>query len=158
MLNNNAQVVEWDDSSLKQIEEAKKLYQQARREHRKITTIGGEIIEGFRANLLAFRIESPELSDTQFSVRLVNDTGDELLIWDSKVKDEIGEAARVFAEYLEKGWKAYAVSPEGALGQRIVRFDASLEEVSFADKRTLKLEAFVKTFKQVQVLPKTWKA
>ena len=158
MLNNNAQVVEWDDSKLKEIEEAKVKYQQARREHRRITTLEGTPVEGFRANLLAFRILQPELSETQFTVRLINDTGDELLIWDSIVKSEVAEAGKVFTEYLEKGWKAYAVTPDGKLGQRIVKFDAALEEVHFADKKTLKLDAFVKSFKQVQVLPKTRKA
>jgi hypothetical protein len=157
-MNDNTCVVEWDDMNMKEIEEAKKLYQKARREGRKIVDMAGAVIEGFKASLRGFRIMEKALSSTQFSMRIINDTGDELVVWDSNVKKEIREAGKLFEKYLSDGYKAYAVKDDGSLGGRITKFDADLEEISFSDKQKQSVSRFAESFGKVQMLPKTRKA
>jgi len=148
----------WDDSKLKEIEQAKALYRQARKDGRKIVDLKGGVVEGFRSNLLGFRILEKEYTNSQFSLLVVNETGDELVVWDSSVKKEVKEAAKLFAKYLDKGCKAYAVEPDGDKGRRIMSFDADLEEITFQDKGVMSISGFAKAFGKAQILPKTRRA
>lgn len=157
-MNGNSMVVEWDDSNFKEIEEAKALYIKARKEGRKIFDMAGELVEGFKTTLKGFRIAEKEMSDTQFAVRFIDDSGDDRVIWDSSVKKEVREAEKRFTEYLDKGWRAYAVESNGDRGRRITKFDAKVEEISFADGKVMSLLRFAQAFGSVQVLPKTRKA
>ena len=154
-MNGNTLVVEWDDSNLKEIEDAKTIYRQARQAGRIIVDMVGGTIGGFRASLKAFKVLEKALSDTQFSMRIINETGDELVIWDSNIKKEVNEASKLFEKYLKKGWRAYAINDDGTTGIRIVSFDSDLEEVIFDDKTSINIKKFAESFGKVQLLPKT---
>lgn len=154
-MNGNTLVVEWDDSKLKEIEDAKTIYRQARQAGRVIVDMVGNTIDGFKSSLKSFKVLEKALSETQFSMRIINDTGDELVIWDSNIKKEVKEAGKLFEKYLNKGWKAYAINDDGTKGIRIVSFDADLEEVVFDDKTSINIKKFAESFGKVQLLPKT---
>jgi len=159
-------IVEWDDNLPKEVEDAKKVYQAARAQQRTITTLEGALIEHFHPRLLGFRIEGPSLASNQFAARFFNETGDETLVWDSSDSKEVKEAAERFTKYLNKGYRAFAVSADGALKRQITHFNADLEEITFVEVRsqatfTEKVKDFIKAFAPlpapvVQVLPPTY--
>lgn len=160
-LNLAPQIVEWDDNISKEVEEAKKIYQQARREQREIITLAGQTIEFFHPSLKGFEIKGKALKLGEFSVRILNEKGDETLIWDSNDPDEIEEAAKIFSDYLNKGWTPYAVSPNGDLKRKVRYFNPELMEVTFVEPGkektfTQKLRDFVQAFPAVTMLPKTY--
>src|SRR5271154_2354929 len=102
---------EWDTNNSKQTERYKKLYQSALSSGRKILSPddGKTTLSSFREVLErgGFVVGSTELTETQFAMRLFNQTGDTRLIWDSGRPKEVAEAAKLFNEYIEKGWRAY---------------------------------------------------
>ena len=154
-MNGNTMVIEWNGSNKREVEEAKTLYRSARKEGRIIVDMAGAIVQGFKASLLGFCIMEKALSDTQFSMRIINETGDQLVVWDSNIKKEVKEAEKLFTEYLGKGWKAYAINQNGDRGRRITHFNAELEEVTFDDKEKMSISKFAESFGKVQMLPKT---
>jgi len=157
-MNNAAMVIEFDDSSNREIEEAKTYYRKARAAGRKIVDMEGNPVEHFHPALQGFKILESELRDHEFAMRLINETGDETVIWDSRDPDEVKEAERRFKEYTDKGWKAYAVDASGKLAGRIRSFGADACEVVFKEGRDWKgdLKKFVESFKRVEMLPRTY--
>jgi hypothetical protein len=152
--------IEWDVTNKKEVEEAKSYYRVARQAGRRIVDLEDRPITSFKPALLGIIIKDTELSDSQFAMRIFDKTGDRRLIWDSKDPKQIKEAAKLFNEYLDKGWKAYAVDEKGKRAQRIYGFDAVTEELFFDEqKKSLKekLSSFVATFKvkEMKLLPKT---
>ena len=141
-MNNSAMVVEWDDMSLKEIEESKKIYQTARKEGRKILDIEtGKEISSFKAYLKGFKIGEKELENLQFSSRIFDDSGDRRLIWDATCPDQVKEASGLFKQYLDKGWRAYVIAEDGRKGKRVYGFDHEdleifFDETSAKDKLT----------------------
>jgi len=155
MLNLASQVVEWDDASLSEIDEAKTIYRQARKENRKIVALCGTVVNHFKPSLLAFRILGVELRDGQVAMRILNALGDETIVWEAGDSKQIKEAAAIFKQYILKGWNAYAVKNDGSRGVRIREFNAELEEMVFdKDGLRYKLKDFAKQFKKMEVLPK----
>jgi len=160
-LNLAPQIVEWDAFNKKEVEEAKKIYQQARREIREIVTLAGIPIEFFHPSLEGFEIKGKALKAGQFSVRILNEKGDETVVWDSNDPDEIEEAAKLFSNYLNKGWTPYAVSTDGSMRRKVKYFNPELMEVTFLEPgkektATQKLKEFVKECPAVTILPKTY--
>jgi len=160
-LNYGNLLVEWDDNSLKEVEEAKKIYQKARLQQRLIVNLNGTPIEFFHPSLLGFEIRGKALNEGQFSVRILNEKGDETLIWDSNDPQEIAEAAAKFSSYLNKGWTAYAVSPDGRFKRKIKFFDSATLEITFQEpgkEKSFKekLSSFVGKFPALTMLPKTY--
>jgi len=153
---------EWDTNNSKQTEHYKSLYQKAKAAGRQILSPNdNKPLPSFREVLIqgGFVVGETELTDSQFAMRLFNETGDTRLIWDSGRPKELAEAEKLFNEYVQKGWRAYAIGAQGKpTARRIFAFDAKLEEVFFDDKRTLKesLSAFVKSFKEIKMTPKTY--
>lgn len=159
-LTNNAILFEWDQNNKKEVEQGKTLFRQAKYfEKRKVVAIDGECeIEHFHPSLEGIKVMPSERTETQLAIRIHDETGDQRLIWDSRYPAEIEEAAEKFNEYLDKGWKAYAVRPDGQNGKRIFRFDANAEEIYFDEKKEslgMKLKNFIKDFGEVVMLPKT---
>lgn len=183
MMNQNALIIEWDDSKPKEIEEAKTKYREAREEGRVVTLHNGEIAEVFRPYYKCIIIKESEMSETQFSARFHDETGDRRLIWDANSPEEIEEAADLFREYLGKGWRAYTVNRHGRRGKRIYGFNQDTLEIFFDEssvKDSLKkfaesitkdiktktvqsiaekksaLKKFVETMKSTKVIPRTY--
>jgi len=155
--------VEWDTKNQKQTEKYKDFYRKALGAGRKILSPGdGKTLLGSFREVLehgGFLVGEPELTESQFAMRLFNETGDTRLIWDSGRPKEVQEAARLFEEYLAKGWRAYAIDPKGnKTSRRIYGFSSTLEEVFIDDTKTTKerLSTFVKSFKEIKMTPKTY--
>ena len=150
--------IDWDSSNKKEIERAKLLYQQARQAKRDIYFTGIEqIVPCFKPEHESYHVKKCALSESQFEMRVFDETGDRLLIWDSKDPLEVQEAYKLFQEYLDKGWRAYAVGDNGKNTKRIFSFNPDTEEISFDEKTSIreKLSNFTKRFKEVQMTPRT---
>jgi hypothetical protein len=150
-------IVQWNPLKMKEVEEAKRKYQEARRTGRKILSHTGIAIENFSPLLGEFTIAENEVGEGEIAVRLLNETGDERLIWNVRDQKQIKEACDRFNSYIQRGWKAYAIKPDGSRGPRIYSFDANKEEVVLDDKRGVmeKLKNFSQSFKKIEMLPKT---
>lgn len=161
-LNNNAMIVEWEKNKPKQVEESKILFRQAKYLNgRRVVSLCEEEkdIEHFHPDLEGFKILPKDLTATQFAFRIHDKTGDQRLIWDAADHREVEEAAKRFQDLMDKGWKAYAVMPDGQKGKRIFGFNAQLEEIYFDEKKEslkVKLSKFIEDFKEVVVLPRTY--
>lgn len=160
-LNNNAMRIEWDVASKKEVEGAKAYYRMARQEGRQVEDLDGNVVVAFKPALQGIVIKATELMPTQFAMRIHDKTGDRRLIWDASDPKQINEAAKIFNEYLGKGWKAYVIGDDGKHGQRIYGFDAESQELFFDEQKVSlkqKLSKFVETFKvkEIKVLPRTY--
>lgn len=160
-LTSERQRVEWNTGRLKEAEEAKKVYLKAKQENRLILNEEDKPVETFAqvANKGVFIIGETELKETEFSMRVFNETGDSRLIWDSAEKSQVEEAKDRFNEYISNGWRAYAIKKDGTKSsRRIYHFDAELEEIYFDDQKSVKekLKDFIKEFKEIKMVPKTY--
>jgi len=150
--------LDWDQNNRKEVERAKLKYQQARKENREIIfTNTGKPVPCFKPEHEEYTVLKQALSPTQFEMRFFDETGDRLLVWDSADPLEVQDAAKMFQDYIDKGWRAYAVGENGKKTKRIFSFDPNTEEVHFDEKKSVleKLKDFSKTFKQIQVVPPT---
>jgi len=180
-MNNSALRIEWDTDNKKEIEEAKAYYRKAKTEGRIVTDVENNVIEFFKPSLGGIVIKETELKEHEFSVRVYDETGDRRLIWDSSDPKQVKEAMKLFNDYISRGWRAYATCEKGVTRRRIHEFDIEHEEVSFEEKpfkmiskefvesikKTSKVEkielrkkdffsAFIKHFKKVELVPKTY--
>jgi len=177
-MNNSSMIIEWNDSNKKEVEEAKGHYMKARTEGRLITDMEGNAIQHFKPSLLGFTIKETELGDHEFAVRVFDETGDRRIIWNMTDPDQVKEAAKLFDEYMTKGWRAYAVDASGKTRLRIHKFDAEREEVLFEDKsvseilgafteivkneakpiitKAEKIANFLSSFKNTKLVPRTY--
>jgi hypothetical protein len=176
-MHNATMLVEFDRRSRRQVEDAKSKFIQAKRHGRQVLTVDGQPLQTFSEVHDGFKIVEVELARDHFALRIFDDSGDRRLIWDARDPDQITEATRLFNDYVRRGWKAYAVTPDGTLSHRIRAFDAETQEVHFDDTPTTKklddftkaippravpttlrqkLAEFAKSFKEVHLLPKTY--
>ena len=137
--------VEWDDADKKQIEDVKKIYQYARQKNRTITDINGNVLDAFHPSLKGFIIKQVELKDSEFAVRVLDETGDRRLIWDSDDPQQVAEAIKLFDDYLSRGWRAYSVNHDGTKRRRILGFNQDTLEVLFIEKTN---EEIIKNFSE----------
>jgi len=150
--------IDWDHSNRKEIEKAKLKYQQARRDKRTIIfTETGLIVPCFKPEHESYTVQKPSLLESQFEMRIFDETGDRLLVWDSEDPLEVQDAHKMFKEYLDKGWRAYAIGDSGKKTKRIFGFNPETEEIHFDEKKSVveKLKDFAKTFKEIQMTPRT---
>lgn len=180
-MNASAMRIEWDSTCKKEIEEAKTLYRQAKLAGREVVDLEGRAIESFRSYFKGMIIKEIALLPTEFAMRIFDETGDRRLIWNATDPAQVKDAATLFDEYVKKGWKAYAIRDDGSRGRRIREFDAVKQELvvddestndklkAFSDKvkaevkdapppKTMRqgLNDFVKSFKQIKMLPRTY--
>jgi hypothetical protein len=150
--------VSFNPNVLKQVDEAKKKYIQARGQERIITDFQGNRLDRFPASTGGFVIGECALRDDQFAFRIFDETGDRRIIWNASDPSQIREAQREFDKYLKKGWKPYAINRDGSVGKRIHGFDAEAEEIIFDEKGGVreKLKGFAAKFKEVKMMPRTY--
>ena len=150
--------IDWEQDNRKVVEKAKLKYQQARRDKRSIffTDTEKKVI-CFKPEHESYLVRKSALSDSQFEMRIFDETGDRLLVWDSKDALEVQDAVKMFNSYLDKGWRAYAIGDSGKKTKRIYSFNAETEEIHFDEKKSVieKLSNFVNSFKEIQMTPQT---
>jgi hypothetical protein len=160
-LANSRILLDWDRRSRKQIEEAKEVYRQARREGRLILDRDENPVTAFRSDHETLIIAETELDAEQFAIHVLDKTGDRRLIWNSNRPEEVDEAKKLFEEYVKKGWKAYGVRKDGSKSFRVRAFNAESEEVYFDDKKEsvgTKFKDFIAAFREVKMLSFTQRA
>ena len=153
----------WDDNKPREVEDAKRVYQHAKANGQRITLVSGEPVEVFKPSYLGLLIYPKDLRPGQLFLQVLDETGDRHLVWDSNDPDEVKEAAKLFKEYTDRGWRAYAVSDGGKRRRRIRAFHPSLEELevddsdagSVGDRIKVTLQDFARSFSKVELLPKT---
>lgn len=150
--------VEFNPLNLRQIDEAKKKYIDARRQGRIVTDLRGNRVDSFRAVTDGFLIRGYELAENEFAVRFFDETGDRRIVWNASDPAQIGEAKKEFDKYVDKGWKPYAINRDGSMGKRIRGFDAEAQEIIFDEKGGIrdKLKDFAAKFKEVKMMPRTF--
>ena len=150
--------IDWDADNRKDVEKAKLRYQQARREIREIVHAdSGLPVTVFNPNDTGYEVRRKAIKDSEFYLRAYDETGDQLVVWDSEDDCEIQDAFKLYQKCIDKGWRAYARGDNGKNTKRIFSFDPKLEEIYFDEKKTIKekLSDFVKTFREVHVTPRT---
>jgi hypothetical protein len=176
-MNGATMLVEFDPTVRRQLEEAKTKYREARLAGRTIADLSGREVRHFAEVVDGFKVLAVIPKAHEFAMRIFDETGDRRVIWNARDPSQVAEAARLFQDYVAKGWKAYTVTPDGVIARRIRAFDADSQEVVFDDTpvaqklqhftkaiparpapRTLrqKLTAFAESFKEVHLLPKTY--
>lgn len=150
--------VSWDKNLQDQVEEARADFENNAALKNVMTDESGNMLDEFNPDMGSFKVLGQLASlPTQALLQILDESGDQRLIWDADNKAEIARAAKKFAEYLEKGWKPYAITVNGKRGKRIHSFDPEREEIVFDDRTTKqKLSEFVKSFKTIRMLPKTF--
>lgn len=151
--------IEFDFRNKKETEWAKEQYRKARIEKRIIQNENYQEIQAFREALGCFLIKEVAVVAHQISGRVYDDTGDRRIIWDFRDPFEIQDAEKLFNEYVNnKGYRAYGIDRAGHKDKtkRIYNFNSSLEEIIIDETNVkLKLQDFVKSFGEIQLLPKT---
>lgn len=69
--------------------------------------------------------------------RILSDNGDERVIWDRRIKEQVKEAFSKFKELMKKGYTAYASTNDGQKGHKITEFDPGLEEIILGAKEAI---------------------
>jgi len=151
-------MIDWDADNRKEIEKAKLKYQQARRVQREIVfTESLKPVPCFNPSHESYLVRRKAITNTQFYLRAYDETGDQLVVWDSKDPSEVQDAFKLYQKCMDRGWRAYAKGNNGKTTRRIFSFDSELEEIYFDEKKTIKekLSEFVKTFREVNLTPAT---
>jgi len=149
--------VGFNPNNIKQIDEAKKEYIEARKEGREITTISGCPLQVFPISSGEFIVKETKLKPGEVGMRIFDNTGDQRLIWNFNDPFQVKEAAERFEKYVKKGWKPYAIGHNGKMSQRIHSFDPNKQEIIFKDKTTKeRLKNFAAKFREITMMPRTW--
>jgi len=113
------QVIVWDPSDKHQLRDAMNRVLELKNEgFNVLSNDDGEIVM------------SPPGRDPNIGLfRILSQNGDDRVIWDRRNKDQVREAFQKFRELLDKGYTAYAATPDGGRGHKITAFDPGLEEI-----------------------------
>jgi len=151
----SVQMYGWNTDNKKEVDEAKGIYIKARNAGKRILDHDKKEVKLWTdLNEMMF-IDEP-LKDSEVFMRILDESGDSRVIWDSRDPKQVADAATLFEEYLKKGWRAYAVDQHGVQGKRIRRFNAATEEIFFDESELgTSLKEFVSAFRTIKVLPKT---
>jgi len=76
-----------------------------------------------------FKMTPPAQPTNKGVLRILTENGDDLVVWDRNILDEIREAKRQFDDYIKRGYKAFAMKLRGEKGVRLDQFDPSLEQI-----------------------------
>jgi len=113
------QVVTWDPCFYDQLIEAQKEIQSL--------TQQGFILEYEKEG--EARLLPPERNPNIGCFRILSDNGDDRVVWDRRIPEQVKEAFKKFKELLKKGYTAYATNNDGSRGHKITEFDPGLEEI-----------------------------
>ena len=113
------QVISWDPTFYDQLVEAQK----------EITKLKDQ---GFTIDYEEdgeARLIPPEKNPNHGVFRILSQNGDDRIVWDRRIKDQVKEAFKKFKELIKRGYTAYAATSTGNRGHKITEFDPSLEEI-----------------------------
>ena len=80
------------------------------------------------------KLDDGEDLNGRFCFRVMNENGDDRLVWDSGSIREIGAAKKAFVELVKEGMTPYRVGVNGQASSEVMKeFDPRAEEVIFMD-------------------------
>lgn len=80
------------------------------------------------------KLEDGDQLNGRFCFRIMNENGDDRLVWDSSSMAELREAKKAFVELVKQGMTPYRVGVNGEATSEVMReFDPKAEEVIFMD-------------------------
>jgi len=121
------QRIVWDSKSLKQIDEAKEIVMRYKRKGHEILLASGAKMEKWSSQYEEVIIKANKV--LKRTMKILSQSGDDRIVWDSEDGREAKEAKKKFVELLEKGYKAYSVDLNGQKNRRITEFDVEAEEI-----------------------------
>ena len=150
-------MVVWHAATPLEVDDARAIFDAHMADDDLIVDSDGNVLDEFDPRLEFFKVLGQQAQKpSQMLLQILDESGDQRIIWDAEEKAEVAKAAKKFADYLERGWKAYAIDVSGKKGKRIHSFDPEREEILFDDRTTKqKLADFAKSFKSIRMLPKT---
>ena len=120
------QVVVWDKTRPEQREEAETRMEELR-------TQGFQLVSFSATNGVAHFMPPPR-NENLGCMRILSQNGDDRLVWDRTMKDQVKEAFKKFKELMKKGYTAYAATSDGVKGHKITEFDPGLQEIILVPK------------------------
>jgi hypothetical protein len=120
----------WDCRKLKEIDEAKKKYREYRSGGYLILKSDGTPLERFLPSLEEIIIKAKKIGQLgQKVMRILNEKGDERIVWDKDNGPQAKEAKAKFEELLGKKYMAFSVDSAGKKNRQIEEFDVDAEEI-----------------------------
>jgi hypothetical protein len=120
-------IVMWDPSHKKEIEEAKKEYLKYKKLGHTILKPDGSTMEQFEPSIGQIKILAEKVKKSV--LKILNDKGDERIIWSKENGKQAKKAKEQFEELIEKKYKAYSVNTKGKKKTQITEFDVDAEEI-----------------------------
>ena len=117
----------WDSKRLKEIDEAKAEYRKYRSQGYEIQKSDGTAIDKFMPYLEELVIKAKKTYN--HVMKILNDKGDERLVWDKENGKQAKEAKAKFEELLGKKYMAFSVDTQGDKNRKIEEFDVDAEEI-----------------------------
>lgn len=113
------QVVLWDsDNECEHIEAMERIDRLKRAGFSVVKDHNGEVV-----------LEPPPRDPNVGCFRILSDNGDDRIVWDRRIADQVKDAFKKFKELMKKGYTAYAIRRDGSRGHKITEFDPGLEEI-----------------------------
>ncbi len=113
------QLVTWDPGQYGEVEDARKRIADLEADGFSVDgEVDGEV-----------RLTPPGRRPNESLMRILSQNGDDRLVWDRLVGDEVRDALKKFNELIAKGYRAYAATVDGKKGHRIDMFNHILEEI-----------------------------
>jgi len=94
-------------------------------------TAKGFIKETIGDGEVSFR--PPARDPNQCVMRILSENGDDRIVWNRTIPDQVKEAYAKFKELLAKGYSAFTTTSDGKKGHKIDDFDPGLEELVMGD-------------------------
>jgi hypothetical protein len=117
----------WDSRKLKEIDEAKTEYRKYRAEGYEIVKPDGTPLDRFMPYLEELIIRAKKTCLRM--MKILNESGDDRLVWDRDNGKQAKEAKAKFEELLGKNYMAFSVDSKGNKNRRIEEFDVDAEEI-----------------------------
>lgn len=117
----------WDPSRLKEIDEAKALFQKYQKLGYTIVDIAGDILERFIPGTGYFKVLAEKAKNS--IMKILDDTGDTKITWTKENGPQAKKAKERFEDLLKKEYTAFSVDSKGNKKQKITEFDVDAEEI-----------------------------
>lgn len=89
----------------------------------------GWILDTSREESGIFRLFPPPKNPNCSLLRILNENGDDRIVWDQTNAKEVRDAAKEFNRYIKNGYSAYTCQSDGSRGHRIDQFDPFASEI-----------------------------
>jgi hypothetical protein len=117
----------WNARKLKEIDEAKTEYRKYKALGYQIVKADGTPLDRFMPALEEIVVKAKKVY--QRVLKVLNEKGDERIVWDKENGRQAKEAKAKFEEFLKKNYMAFSVNSKGEKNRKIDEFDVDAEEI-----------------------------